>query len=135
MSELTSSEARTPADVSNAAQSVLTTIAGHTITAAPTAVAVVGNTLNPGDLGVTLGGTPLAFNKAGYISLGSKTIQLTSGLAQTITITISNQPVTPNSITVVMKGTTLRASDPGVIVDKIQTATSLNTKSMEHLYR
>ena len=119
MSELTSSEATTPADVSIAAQIILTTTAGHTITAAPTAVARAGNTLNPGDLGVTLGGTPLALNKASYLLLGSKTIQLTSGLVQTITITVSNQHITANLTTVVMKGTTLGASDPGVTVDRV----------------
>ena len=117
VSKLTSREATTPADVSNPAQSVLTTIAGRIITVAPTAVAIAGNTLNPGDPGVTLGGTPLALNKAGYFLLGSKTIPLASGLAETNTTTIAGKAITADPTAIVMKGTTLRAGDPGATVD------------------
>ena len=116
-SQLTSPEATTSADVSNPAQSITTTIAGHIITAVPTAVAIAGNTLDPGDPGVTIGGTPLALNKAGYLLLGSKTIPLASGLAETITTTIAGKAITADSTAVVMKGTTLRAGDPGATVE------------------
>ena len=116
-SQLTSPKSTTPTNVLDPVQTMLTTIAGHIITAAPTAVAIAGSTLNPGDPGVTIGGTPLALNKAGYLLLGSKTIPLASGLAQTITTTIGGKAITADPTTIAMKGTTLRAGDPGATVD------------------
>ena len=123
-SQLTSPEATTPTDASNPAQRMLTTIAGHIITAAPTAVAIAGSTLKPGDPDVTIGGTPLALNKAGYLLLGSKTIPLGSGLAETITTTIAGKAITADPTAIAMKGTTLRAGDPGATIDG--TAVALN---------
>ena len=116
-SQLTNPEATTPADVSKPAQSILTTIAGHIITAAPTAVAIAGNTLDLGDPGITIGGTPLALDKAGYLLLGSKTIPLASGLTETITTTIAGKAITADPTAIVMKGTTLGAGDPDATVD------------------
>ena len=116
-SQRTSLESTTPTNVLDPVQTMLTTIAGHIITAAPTAVAIAGSTLNPGDPGVTIGGTPLALNKAGYLLLGSKTIPLASGLAQTITTTIGGKAITADPTAIAMKGTTLRAGDPGATVD------------------
>ena len=123
-SQLTSPEATTPADVSYLAQSILTTIAGHIITAAPTAVAIAGNTLTPGDPSVTIGGTSLALNKAGYLLLGSKTIPLASGVPEAITTTIAGKAITADPTAIVMKDTTLRAGDPGATIDG--TAVALN---------
>ena len=116
-SQLTSREATMPADVSNSAQSVPTTTAGHIVTAAPTTVVIAGSALNSGDPGVTLGGTPLALNETGFLLLGSKTIPLTSGLAETITTTIVGKAITANSTAVVMKDTTLTAGDLSATVD------------------
>ena len=116
-SQLTSPEATTPTDVSKAAKLMLTTVAGRIITAAPTAVAIAGSTLKPGDPDVTIGGTPLALNKAGYLLLGSKTISLASGLAETITTTVAGKAITADPSVIAMKGTTLRAGDPGATVD------------------
>ena len=116
-SQLTNPESTMPTNFFDPAQSMLTTIAGHIITAAPTAVAIAGSTLNPGDPGVTIGGTPLALNKAGYLLLGSKTVPLASGLAETITTTISGTAITADPTAIVMKGSTLRAGDPGATID------------------
>ena len=116
-SQLISREATTPADVSNPAQSILTTTAGHIITAAPIMVVIAGNTLNLGDPGVKLGGTPLALNKSGFPLLGSNATPLESGLAQTINTTIAGKAITANSTAVVTKDTTLRAGDHGATVN------------------
>lgn len=78
--------------------------------------------MNPGDPGVTIGGTPLALNKAGYLVLGSKTLPLASGLAETITTTIAGKAITANPTAITMKSTTLRTGDPGVTVDRTAVA-------------
>ena len=117
VSQLTSREATTPADVSNPAQSILTTTAGHIVTATPTTVVIAGNNLNLGDPGVTLGGTPLAFNKSGFPLLTSNTIPLASGFVGTIATILAGKTITAYSTTVAMKGSTLRAGDPDATVD------------------
>ena len=98
-------------------QRVLTTIAGHVITAAPTAVVIADTIMNPGDAGVTLGGTLIGFNKAGQVLLGSKTISLASGLPEVITTAIAGQAITADPTAVVVTGTTLRPGDPAMTVD------------------
>lgn len=94
-----------------APQHILTTIAGHAITAAPTAVAIAGTTINPGDTGVTLGGTPVALDRSGRLLLGTKTIPLPSGLPEKITTTIAGQAITADSAAVAMESKTLKPGD------------------------
>ena len=53
---------------------VVTTIAGQTITANPTAVEVGSSTLTPGGPGLILSGTLVSLNYAGQLVVGSKTI-------------------------------------------------------------
>ena len=64
-SQITDSEATPPADPSKnpspgskapvqIPQRIITTIAGHAITAAPTAITIAGIKINPGDSGVTM---------------------------------------------------------------------------------
>lgn len=98
-------------------QRILTTIAGHAITAAPTALAIAGTTMNPGDSGVTIGGTLVALNNPGNLILNSKTIPFASGLPKPITTTIAGQAVTADPTAVAMAGTTLRPGDPVITVD------------------
>ena len=98
-------------------QRVLTTIAGHVITAAPTAVVIVDTTMNPGDAGVTLGGTLIGLNKAGQLLLGSKTISLPSGLPEIITTAIASQAITADPTAVAVADTTLRPGVSAITVD------------------
>ena len=98
-------------------QRVLTTIAGHVITAAPTAVVIPDTTMNPGDAVVTLGGTLIGFNKAGQLLLGSKTISLGSGLPEIITTAIPGQAITADPTAVAVRGTTLRPGMSAITVD------------------
>lgn len=108
-------------------QRILTTIAGHAITANPTAVAIAGTAINPGDPAVSIGGTRIALNNAGSLILNSKTIPLASGppLPETLTTMIANQPITANPTAVAMAGTTLRPGDPAATIGGTQVA--LNT--------
>ena len=59
--------------------SIITTIGGQVITAAPNEIAIAGTTLTPGASGVTVGGTLLSLNTAGQLVVGSKTVTLSSG--------------------------------------------------------
>lgn len=107
-------------------QRILTTIAGHAITAAPTAIAIAGTRINPGDPGVTIGGTPVALDKSGRLILGTKAVPLPSGIPQKITTTIAGQAVTADSAAVAMKGTTLRPGGPIVRLDGTPVALDTN---------
>ena len=99
-------------------QRILTTIAGHAITARPTVVAIAGTTMNLGDPAVSIGGTRIALNNAGSLILGSKTIPLASGrpLPETLTTMIANQPITANPTAIAIAGTTLRPGDSAITV-------------------
>ena len=60
---------------------------GHSITAAPTAVAFEGTTLTPGASGKTINGTLISLNTAGQLVVGTSTIPLetsSAGLGQLI---------------------------------------------------
>lgn len=67
-----------PSDV---ADSIITTIDGHVITAAPAAVAMAGTTLTPGAAGFTINGTLVSLNTAAQLVVGSTTIPLENGNA------------------------------------------------------
>ncbi len=99
-------------------QRILTTIAGHAITANPTAVAIAGTTLGPGDSAITVGGTPLALDTAGrYFLLGSKTIPFeTTQSAKPLITTIAGQTITANPTAVTVAGTTLGPGDSAITV-------------------
>ncbi len=116
-SQVANVEGMTPTDASQPPQRIITTIAGHAITAAPAAVAIAGTTVDRGDPGVTVGGTLVALNKAGQLVLGSKTIPLASGIPRPITTTIAGQAITANPTAIAMKGTTVRPGDPALTVD------------------
>lgn len=96
---------------------MITTIAGHAITAAPNAVAIAGNTLSPGAPGTTIDGTVLSLDPAGQFVVGSKTIALTTNVSETMTTTIAGQAITavPNGITVA--GITLSPGAFGTTLD------------------
>ena len=127
-SQPTTSETPTPADPSkdsNAAnrgadqvpQQILTTIAGHAITAAPNAVAIAGATLNPGDPAATIGGTQVALNTAGSLIVNSKTIPLASSLPETLTTNIAGQAITAHPTAIAIAGTIINSGDPATTVD------------------
>ena len=124
----TTSETPTPADSSkdsNSAekgpdqvpQQILTTIAGHAITAAPNAVAIADTTISPGDPAATIGGTRVALNTAGSLILDSKTIPLASGLQETLTTNIAGQAITAHPTAITIAGTTINPGDPATTVD------------------
>ena len=108
-------------------QPILTTIAGHAITAQPTAVAIAGTTTNPGDPAATIGGTEIALNNAGSLILNSKTIPLAPGppAPATLTTVIANQPIIANPTAIAVAGTTLKPGDPATTIDGTRVA--LNT--------
>lgn len=122
----------------------ITTVAGHPITAAPSAVDVAGTILHPGIPAVTLDGTAVSLDTANHLIVGSKTIALSDGkqgpdrlrlgglndqsshsVAEPFITTIAGHAITaaPNAVDVA--GTTLHPGDPGVTVDG--TAVALDT--------
>ena len=122
----------------------ITAVAGHPITAAPSAVDVAGTTLHPGIPGVTLDGTAVSLDTANHLIIGSKTIGLSDGnkglgrlilgklndqsspgVAEPFITTIAGHAITavPNAVDVA--GTTLHPGDPGMTVDG--TAVTLDT--------
>lgn len=122
----------------------ITTVAGHRIAAAPSAVDVAGTTLHPGIPGVTLDGKAVSLDTADHLIIGSKTIALsdgnkgldrliwggskyqsTPGVAEPFITTIAGHAITaaPNAVDVA--GTTLHPGDPGMTVDG--TAVTLDT--------
>lgn len=123
--------------------SIITTIGGQVITAAPDKIAIAGTALAPGASGVTVGGTLVSLNTAGQLVVGSKTMTLPSGdtgleglimggiggespeVADPITTTIDGHVITAEPTALVMAGTTLTPGAPGFTIDG--TVVSLNT--------
>ena len=114
--------------------SIVTTIGGQVITAAPNRIAIGGTALAPGAPGVTVGGTLVSLNTAGQLIVGSKTIALPksgtgfgalSEVADPITTTIDGQGITAGPTALVVAGTTLAPGAPGFTIDG--TLVSLNT--------
>ena len=97
---------------------VVTTIAGQTITANPTAVKVGNSNLTHGSPGLTLSGTIISLNSAGQLVVGSKTIPLdrASGSlgGEGSTTTVAGQGLTANLTAVLVAGLTLRPGGPGM---------------------
>ena len=107
---------------------MITTIAGHAITAASNSVAIAGNTLNPGAPGTTIDGTVLSLDTLGHFIVGSKTIPLGSTtFPETITSNIAGQVITAAPNGVAVAGTTLRPGAPGMTLGG--TLVSLDTAS------
>ena len=106
---------------------MITTIAGQAITAVPSAVAIAGNTLNPGAPGTTIDGTILSLNTAGQLVVGSKTIPFGSKAPETMTTNIAGQVITAAPNAVAVAGTTLTPGAPGITLDG--TLLSLDTAS------
>ena len=126
-SQPTTSETPTPADPSKDSDSadkgpdqlpqrILTTIAGHAITAAPNAVAIAGATINPGDPAATIGGTRVALNTAGSLIVDSKTIPLASSLPETFTTEIAGQAITAHPTAIAIAGTAIKPGGPATTV-------------------
>lgn len=106
---------------------IITTIAGHAITAAPNSIAIGGNTLSPGAPGTTVDGTVLSLDGSGHFIVGSKTIPLASNVPETITTTVAGQAITAAPSGIVVAGTTLRPGAPGMTLSG--TLISLDTAS------
>lgn len=124
--------------------SIVTTIGGQVITAAPNGIAFAGTALTPGASGVTVGGTLVSLNTAGQLVIGSKTVSLQSGssglgglimgglgvgasseVPEPITTTIDGQAITAGPSALAMAGTTLTPGAAGITIDG--TLVSLNT--------
>ena len=97
---------------------VITTIAGQTITANPTAVEIGSSTLTPGSPGLTLGGTLISLNPAGQLLVGSKTIPLDGAGGgsgrNAFTTTVAGQDLTADSTAVRVGSSTLIPGGPGM---------------------
>ena len=106
-------------------QRILTTIAGHGITAAPSSVAIAGATINPGDPATILGGTRIALNTAGSLIVGSKTIPLASRLPGKLTTNIAGLAITAHPTGVTVAGSTMSPGDPATLIGGTKVA--LNT--------
>ena len=97
---------------------IVTIIAGHAITAAPTAITIPGTVIKQGDPGVTLRGTSVALDTAGQLVVDSKTIPIPPGTnSEPFTTTIGGQVIAATSGTIAVAGTTLAPGDAGVSVD------------------
>ena len=110
----------TPTDSSTSPnfESIVTTIAGQAITAAPTAITIPGMIIKQGDPGVILHGTSVALNPAGQLLIDSKTISVPSGTnSKPFTTTIGGQVIAANSTAIAIAGTTLVPGDAGVSVN------------------
>ena len=124
---------------------LITTVAGHVMTAAPNAVVVADTTLRPGASDVTLDGTVVSLDTAGQLVVGSKTVPLTSESARLksgqilggfgdeppsevsdpFITTIAGQAITAAPTAVAFAGTTLTPGALGKMVNG--TLVSLNT--------
>ena len=124
--------------------SIVTTIGGQVITAAPNGIAIAGTVLTPGASHVFVGGALVSLNTAGQLIVGSKTITLQSGnsgsggpiagglgvgipseVADPLTTTVDGQVITAEPTALAMAGTTLTAGAPGLTING--TVVSLNT--------
>ena len=114
----------------------VTTVAGHAITAAPSAVDVAGTTLHPGIPGVTLDGTAVSLDTARHLIIGSNTISLNDqnkgparlilggvsepsspGVTEPFITSIAGHAITAAPNAVDIAGTTLHPGDPGITID------------------
>ncbi len=115
---------------------LITTVAGHAVTAAPSAVEVAGTTLHPGVPGVTLDGTVVSLDSSGQLIFGSKTITLpgesaglgalilgglghksASDASEPLTTIIAGQVITADPTAVAFAGTTLSPGASGRTID------------------
>ena len=102
--------------LSQSVDPLITTAAGHTITAAPNAIEVAGTTLHPGVPGVTLDGTAVSLDTAGHLVVGSKTMTFaveSAGLGEQILRAFGNDPAS-DAMTTSIGGQVLTAAPTGV---------------------
>ncbi len=102
---------------SNVPETIITTVAGQAITAAPSGIAVAGITLKPGAPGTTLDRTLLSLDTANQLIIGSKTIPLLSASSNSIITTIDGQIITAAANRIAIAGNTLTPGASGVTVD------------------
>ena len=100
-------------------QTIITSVAGQAITAAPNAVIVAGTSLSPKAPDITLDGMLISLNAASELVIGSKTIPLASASPKTptLTTTIGGLAITAASDRVVIDGMTLTPGAPGTSLD------------------
>lgn len=104
---------------------ITTTIARQSVAAGPTAVAMNGTTLKPGDPAVKVDGTLVALDAAGMLVISSKTIPFITKSAKSLVTTIAGQPITAAANAIEMASTTLKPGDAAFSVHR--TKVSLNT--------
>ena len=104
--------------------SIITTIAGHVITAVPDVIAVAGTTLTRGAPPMTLSGTPILFGSSALV-VGTSTVHLVTSVAEPITTTIAGQAITAAPNVVAIADSTLDPGAPATTIDG--TLLSLNT--------
>ena len=126
----------------------VTTVAGHAITAAPSAVDIAGTTLHPGIPGVTLDGTAVSLDTARHLIIGSNTISLddqnegparlilggvsdpsSPGVTEPFITSIAGHAITAAPNAVDIAGTTLNPGDPGITID----GTKVSLDPIHHL--
>ncbi|CAD6588434.1 MAG: hypothetical protein ASARMPREDX12_003327 [Alectoria sarmentosa] len=95
---------------------IITTIAGHVITAAPNAIAVAGTTLTRGAPPITVSGTPIHFGSSA-LAIGTSTVPLVSPTPEPIITTIAGQTVTAVPNVVVIAGSILSPGGPDTTID------------------
>ena len=81
-----------PPSDDDGARPFITTVAGHAITAAPTAVAFAGTMLTPGAPAERINGMLVSLNTAGQLVVGSKTVALQSEKSN-----LRSQEISPSS--------------------------------------
>ncbi|KAL9069668.1 MAG: hypothetical protein Q9161_005368 [Pseudevernia consocians] len=96
------------------------TVGGQTIALDANAISVAGNTLKPGDPGITVEGTPVSLGSLIFV-VGSRTEILSPPqaalTAQPSYTTIGGQIMSLGSSAIVIDGTTLNPAGPGITVD------------------
>ena len=95
------------------------TVGGETIAVDLNAISLAGTTLNPGDPGVIIDGTPISLGSSVFV-VGSRTETLspspTAILSQPSYIVVGGQTVSVSSDAISLDGTTLKPGDPGITV-------------------
>lgn len=94
------------------------TVGGHTIAVQANGIAVAGETLRPGDPGITIDGTRISLGSSEFI-VGDRTEIFSppaAVTAQPTHITVNGEPISVGSDLIVVGGTTMKPGESGIIV-------------------
>lgn len=94
------------------------TISGQTITVQANGIVIAGSMLHPGDLGITVAGSPISLGSSEFV-IGDHTETL-SPAATVATlpsqITVNGEPISLASDSIIVDGTTMKPGDPSITI-------------------